>query len=220
MQAAGGTAITVQSTTVRRPSATALRLLAVGIAVVGIALDQVTKYLALTYLDPANPPRLLGGLLTLQLVRNPGAAFSMGEQFTVVFSGIAIVAMIAVAGWMVPRVRHVGWAVATGCLLAGIVGNLIDRLIREPGPFHGHVIDFLQLPYFAIFNVADMFITAAAVMVIWLSLVTQVTMSGVRLKQDGGDTAEAGTDAGDVSESVVVDAEDAGNAAVDPGADE
>jgi len=76
--------------------------------------------------------------------------------------------------------------VATGCLLAGIVGNLIDRLFREPGPFHGHVIDFLQLPHFAIFNVADMFITAAAVLVIWLSLITQVTLAGVRLKRADG----------------------------------
>lgn len=161
---------------------TPLRLLALGIAVVGIVLDQSTKQLALTYLDPANPIPLAGGLLTLQLTRNPGAAFSMGVQFTVVLSCIAILAALAVLGWMLPRVRHIGWAIATGCLLAGIVGNLVDRLLREPAPLRGHVIDFLQLPYFAIFNVADMLITTAAVLVIWLSVITQVTMSGVRLK--------------------------------------
>lgn len=166
-----------------------LRLLAVGIALIGVTLDQVTKVVALANLDPTRPVPLLGGLLTLQLIRNPGAAFSMGEDFTVVLTGIAIVALLAVSGWLLPRVRHIGWAVATGCLLAGILGNLIDRLFREPGPFRGHVIDFLQLPYFAIFNVADMFITAAAVIVIWLSLITQVTMAGVRLEraQPGGD---------------------------------
>ncbi|MGC3954224.1 MAG: signal peptidase II [Propionicimonas sp.] len=167
-------------------SATRYRLLAAGIAVVGIGLDQATKALALANLDPAEPIRLLGGLLTLQLIRNPGAAFSMGEQFTVVLTGIAIAAMVGVAGWLLPRVRHLGWAVATGCLLAGIVGNLIDRLFREPSPFHGHVIDFLQLPHFAIFNVADMFITAAAVLVIWLSLITQVNVAGVSLKKADG----------------------------------
>ncbi len=183
LQAAGGTAIATQDEPVATGSALRFRLLAAGVAVIGVTLDQITKALAIAHLDPAEPIRLLGGLLTLQLIRNPGAAFSMGEQFTVVFTGIAIVALIGVAGWLLPRVRHVGWAVATGCLLAGIVGNLLDRLFREPEPFHGHVIDFLQLPNFAIFNVADMFITAAAVLVIWLSLITQVSVAGVRLKQ-------------------------------------
>ena len=158
----------------------------IGIALGGIVLDQVTKALAVAYLDPSQPIELLGGLLNLQLIRNPGAAFSLGEQFTVVFTCIAIGALIGVSGWLLPKVRHVGWAVATGFLLAGIVGNLIDRLFREPAPFQGHVIDFLQLPYFAIFNVADIFITAAAAMVIWLSLISQVSLAGVRLKQADG----------------------------------
>ena len=183
LQAAGGTAIATQDEPVATGSVARYRLLAAGIAVVGVALDQITKALAIVHLDPAEPVRLLGGLLTLQLIRNPGAAFSMGEQLTVVFTGIAILALVGVGGWLLPRVRHTGWAVATGCLLAGIVGNLLDRLFREPGPFHGHVIDFLQLPNFAIFNVADMFITAAATLVVWLSLITQVSVAGVRLKQ-------------------------------------
>ena len=186
LQAAGGAAIATQEEPVATGSVTRYRLLAVGIAVVGIALDQLTKALAIARLDPAQPIELLGGLLTLRLIRNPGAAFSMGEQFTVVLTCIAIGALVGVAGWLLPKVRHTGWAVATGCLLAGIVGNLIDRLSREPGPFHGHVIDFLQLPHFAIFNVADMFITGAAVLVIWLSLISQVSVAGVRLKRADG----------------------------------
>jgi len=185
LQAAGGTAITVTEGATAAGSVLRLRLLAVGIAVVGITLDQVTKAVAIANLDPQQPIPLLGGLLTLRLIRNPGAAFSLGEDFTVVLTCIAIAALVAVSGWLLPRVRHLGWAVATGCLLAGIVGNLLDRLLREPAPFRGHVIDFLQLPYFAIFNVADMFITAAAVLVIWLSLISQVTMAGVSLKQTG-----------------------------------
>ena len=161
---------------------TRLRLIAAGIGLVGVIADQVTKTLALSHLDPSRPIQLLGGLLTLQLIRNPGAAFSMGENFTVVLSLVAVVAAVGVVGWLLPKVRHLGWAVATGCLMAGILGNLIDRLFREPGPFRGHVIDFLQLPHFAIFNVADMFITAAAVLVIWLSMITQVTPAGVVTK--------------------------------------
>ncbi|MFZ1284247.1 MAG: signal peptidase II [Propionicimonas sp.] len=161
---------------------TRLRLIAAGIGLVGVIADQVTKTLALSHLDPSRPIQLLGGLLTLQLIRNPGAAFSMGENFTVVLSLVAVVAAVGVVGWLLPKVRHLGWAVATGCLLAGILGNLIDRLFREPGPFRGHVIDFLQLPHFAIFNVADMFITAAAVIVLWLTLVTQVSVDGTNVK--------------------------------------
>jgi len=145
-------------------------------------LDQVAKTFAIARLDPQQPISLLGGLITLQLIRNPGAAFSMGENFTVVLTIVAICALFGVLFWLVPRVRHGGWAVAVGFLLAGISGNLSDRLFREPGPFRGHVIDFIQLPNFAIFNVADMFITAAAVLVIWLSMITQVTPAGVVTK--------------------------------------
>ena len=153
-----------------------------GLGAAGLALDQVAKTVAIARLDPQQPIALFGGLVTLQLIRNPGAAFSMGENFTVVLTGVAICALIGVLGWLVPRVRHTGWAVAVGFLLAGITGNLADRLFREPGPFRGHVVDFIQLPNFAIFNVADMFITAAAVLVIWLSMITQVTPAGIVTK--------------------------------------
>ncbi|CAL8971872.1 Lipoprotein signal peptidase [Propionicimonas sp. T2.31MG-18] len=163
-----------------------LRALCLAIAVAGFVADLLTKNLVLATLDPEKPIPLLGGLVTLQLIRNPGAAFSMGENFTVVLTLVAITALVGVLGWVVPRIRHIGWAVAIGMLLAGITGNLADRLFREPAPFHGHVIDFIQLPYFAIFNVADIFITGAAVLVIWLSMITQVSLGGVRLKERAG----------------------------------
>ena len=146
-------------------------------------IDLVVKNAAIANLDPQRPISLLGGLVTLQLIRNPGAAFSMGENFTVVLTIIAIAALIAVLTFIVPRLRHSGWAVTIGFLLAGIAGNLTDRLFRDPGPFRGHVVDFIQLPNFAIFNVADMFITAAAVIGIWLSMITQVSFDGTRLKE-------------------------------------
>ena len=146
-------------------------------------IDLVVKNAAIANLDPQRPISLLGGLVTLQLIRNPGAAFSMGENFTVVLTIIAIAALIAVLTLIVPRLRHIGWAVTIGFLLAGIAGNLTDRLFRDPGPFRGHVVDFIQLPNFAIFNVADMFITAAAVIGIWLSMITQVSFDGRRLKE-------------------------------------
>ncbi|MFZ0531444.1 MAG: signal peptidase II [Propionicimonas sp.] len=163
--------------------------LILGLGAFGLILDQSAKAIALSTLDPQQPVPLLGGLITLQLIRNPGAAFSMGEDLTVVLTLVAIGALLGVLFWLLPRVRHLGWAVAVGFLLAGISGNLADRLFREPGPFRGHVIDFIQLPHFAIFNVADMFITGAAILVIWMSLITQVTPSGVR-----GKAPEPGTD--------------------------
>ena len=64
------------------------------------------------------------------------------------------------------RLGSVGWAVALGLLLAGVAGNLTDRLFREPGPLRGHVIDFLMLPHWPVFNVADMCINVAAVLII------------------------------------------------------
>ena len=146
----------------------------------GLVLDQLAKAVAIARLDPARPVALLGDWVTLQLIRNPGAAFSMGEGFTVGFTVVAIAALIAVAVWALPRLRHLGWAVTMGLLLAGIAGNLTDRLFREPAPFQGHVVDFIQVKYFAIFNVADMFITAAAVLVVWFSMVARVSLDGTR----------------------------------------
>lgn len=154
------------------------RALAIGLGVVGFGADLATKTLALNNLDPANPIRLLGGLLNLQLIRNPGAAFSMGESVTWLFTSISIAALIGVSVFLVPRVRHVGWTWATGLLLAGITGNLADRLFREPAPFRGYVVDFLQFPWF-ICNVADVWITFAAVVIGWLALITKVTPAGV-----------------------------------------
>ena len=148
----------------------------------GFVIDLVVKNWAIATLDPANPPVYLGGFLTLQLIRNPGAAFSMGTNATVILSIIAILAFAFVLVWLVPRVRHSGWAVAEGFLLAGIAGNLADRLFREPAPLRGEVVDLFQLPHFAIFNVADMFITAAAIMIIWLMGVKQIDSRGQSTK--------------------------------------
>ena len=157
--------------------------LGLGIAVLGYGVDLLTKQLALAYLDPANPPVLLGGLLRLQLIFTPGAAFSMGEDFTIVLTLIAIAALVGVLAFLLPRARHRGWVVASGLILAGILGNLTDRLFRPPAPLHGHVIDFLQLPNFAIFNVADMCITFAAVLIIWLVAIKQVDLDGASTKE-------------------------------------
>ena len=162
------------------PAAARPRALFAGVALLGLTLDVVSKVLVVDRLDPAEPVRLLGGLLTLQLIRNPGAAFSQGEGITWVFALAAVAVLVFVLVRLMPRVRHLGWAVALGLLVAGVGGNLIDRLFRSPGPLRGHVVDFLQLPHWPIFNVADMCITSAAVLIVLLALVGNVGLDGRR----------------------------------------
>jgi signal peptidase II len=151
---------------------------------VGLALDIVTKIIAVSQLQPGQPVRLLGGLLTLRLIRNAGAAFSQGERFTSIFALAALVVLTYVAVRLVPRLRHGGWAVALGLLTAGVSGNLTDRIFRSPGVFRGHVVDFLELPHWPIFNVADMCITTAAVMVVVLAVVKNIGVDGRRAARD------------------------------------
>jgi signal peptidase II len=75
--------------------------------------------------------------------------------------------------------------VAIGLLCAGVAGNLTDRLFRPPGVLRGHVIDFLELPYWPVFNVADMCITAAAIMIMFLSVVKGIAITGQRHVRSG-----------------------------------
>jgi signal peptidase II len=154
----------------------ALRLFGL-VAVVTYLLDQATKYLAIRHLAPDHPRRVVGHLLELNLSRNPGAAFSTGRGYTVALSLLAL-AIVAVILRVARRLRSARWAVTMGLILGGALGNVSDRLFREPGPFRGHVVDFLELPHWPIFNVADMAICTAAVLFVGLSI------RGVRL--DGG----------------------------------
>lgn len=144
----------------------------VGLLILG--LDQLTKMLALQHLTPGEPVNVIGELLKFNLIRNPGAAFSLGSDFTPVISTIQIAVAIGVV-WLSRRLGSAGWAVAFGLLFGGAVGNITDRIFREPSPFHGHVVDFLQTPHWAIFNVADMAVTSAAIL-----LVIQ-TLRGIKL---------------------------------------
>jgi signal peptidase II len=146
---------------------------------------MITKQLAVRHLDPANPPVFLGGLLRLQLIRNSGAAFSLGAGYTLIFTLLAIGVLIFVLTVLVPKIGHTGWAVALGLLVAGVAGNLTDRLFRPPGPLRGHVVDFLQLPYWAIFNVADICVSSAAVLIIILAMIKNIAVSGERYPRKG-----------------------------------
>lgn len=115
------------------------------------------------------PVRLIGQVLTLNLSRNPGAAFSFAPAATVLFTGMAVAVAVLIVT-KVPLLRSAGWAAALGLLLAGAVGNLCDRLLRAPGVGRGAVVDFISLQHFADFNIADSCLTCGAVLAILLSL--------------------------------------------------
>lgn len=133
-----------------------------------MALDQATKILAVRHLQGEPDVNIIDGWLWLTFVLNPGAAFGLGTNATVLISTVALIVSIVVI-YLAFRVRHCGWAVGLGFFGAGAMGNLIDRLFREPGPFRGHVVDFIAIPNFPVFNVADMSLNIAAVFVIFLA---------------------------------------------------
>lgn len=155
----------------------------VAVAVLAIALDQVTKYLAVAHLEGKPPLAVLSGVLYFDVIRNPGAAFSMATGLTWVFSLVAIGVAVAIV-WVAPRLRSVGWAIALGLVLAGALGNLIDRLFRAPAPLRGHVVDFISLfrpegAGFAVFNLADSALTVGGVLIVLLALLGKDYDGGV-----------------------------------------
>ena len=133
-----------------------------------LALDQLAKAWAVRALGSGRSIEVVGRLVQLRLFRNPGAAFSFATGSTWIFTVIATVASIAI----VRASRRLGsplWALALGLLLGGALGNLADRLFREPGFPQGHVVDFIDLPRLFVFNVADASITGAAALIALLS---------------------------------------------------
>ncbi len=137
-----------------------------------LAADQFVKYLTVENLPLHEPVPVLGEFLQLYFVRNPGAAFSLGADVTWIFT-IALAVVAAVIVWKAFGLRSRLWAVVLGCLLGGVLGNLTDRLLREPGFPMGHVVDMISMPWMmpAIFNVADIFIVSGMISVALLVVV-------------------------------------------------
>lgn len=155
------------------------------LAILVLAADQFTKYLAIEKLPPEEPVHVIGDFLIFYLVRNPGAAFSLGEGVTWLFTiALAVVAVVII--WLAAtRVRSRLWVVALGLLLGGVLGNLTDRLFRPPAFAVGHVIDFIHTPWMmpAIYNVADSFIVTMMIGIALLVLVG-VNLNGTRHQRD------------------------------------
>lgn len=139
------------------------------VAFVVLTLDVSTKVLAVEFLEPGKPVSIIGDTVTWTLVRNSGAAFSMATGYTWV---LTLVALGVVAGiiWMGRRLVSPWWAVGLGLILGGALGNLVDRIFRSPGPLRGHVVDFLSIGWWPVFNVADPAVVGGAILLVVLSL--------------------------------------------------
>jgi signal peptidase II len=139
-----------------------------------VLADLATKQLAATHLDGEEPVRLLGGALYLVHITNSGAAFGIGRSYTWFFPVVAFLVVGWIA-WMALRLRSTAWAVALGLVLGGAVGNLVDRLFREPGPFRGEVVDMISVfdpdgSVWPVFNLADSALVVGVVLAVWLEL--------------------------------------------------
>lgn len=142
-------------------------LVAVVVVTVAVVLDQISKTWALAHLETGHSRPLLGDVLTLQLVHNSGAAFSLGAGATWVFTVLATCVVAAII-WLLPRTSHMPTLIALGLLAGGAIGNLIDRLVQPPSFGQGHVVDFINYGGLFVGNVADIWIVGAA---LWLAII-------------------------------------------------
>ena len=170
-------------------------LLAV-VALSVVALDLITKIIAVALLTPGESPRILGGLVYFSLIRNPGAAFSMATGMTWLLALVAIGVVVVIIR-MAPRLRSTAWAISLGLVLGGACGNLIDRIFRSPGFLQGHVVDFVSVfgpnaQYFPVFNVADSAITVGGISLVITALLG-IDFDGTRTKDRKKDAAATST---------------------------
>ncbi len=142
-------------------------------AAVTLLLDVLSKVVAVAILEGNPPVKLLGGAMYLVVYRNSGAAFSMATGLTWLLSLIALGVVVAIVR-LAPRLHSSGWAFGLGLVLGGALGNLVDRLLRAPGPLRGHVVDFLSLlapdgSVWPVFNLADSAIVCGGAVLVLLA---------------------------------------------------
>ncbi|MEY9926148.1 signal peptidase II [Catenulispora sp. GP43] len=165
-------------------------------AALALIIDVTSKAIVVAQMQDRGPVHVPGGFLNITLIRNSGAAFSIGEGQTWVFTIIAA-AVVFVILRVSRNLRSLPWAIALGLLLGGALGNLSDRLFRSPGVGRGDVVDFLQFPTFPlvhydfpVFNLADSSIVVGGCLMVLLSFLG-MQPDGTRHKdvKDGDDAA-------------------------------
>lgn len=183
------------STTDNTPARPRRYTLLLLVALVAIAVDLATKEWALAAFSEGENVDVIGGFLQFTLVFNTGAAFSLGTGYTWVFTLIATVVVLVIA-YMGLRVRNLWWAVTLGLMMGGAAGNLVDRYFREPGPFQGAVVDFIRLPNWPVFNIADSCVVVGACLVVLLTF-KGLNLDGTLVSDDKPDDESGGKDADD-----------------------
>jgi signal peptidase II len=119
-----------------------------------LAADIVSKVAIVATMHEGETVRVIGRLLRINYTRNAGAAFSIGTGATVLFTAVAVVVAVVIVR-QARRLVSRSWALTLGLLLGGALGNLVDRMLRSPGPLRGHVVDWIELPHWPVFNIAD-----------------------------------------------------------------
>ena len=146
------------------------------IMVVAAAIDQVVKQVMLSWLEPGQAVNIIGDWFRFYLLFNPGAAFSMGENMTWLVTAIQLVFVVG-ALLYAPKRSNKWEAIGIGLIAGGALGNLCDRLFREPGFWFGHVVDYISVGSFAVFNIADACITVGVVVFVVAMFVTEFRAS-------------------------------------------
>lgn len=160
-----------------------------GVAAFVLTADIITKSLVVAHLRPGHPVHLIGSVVEFNLLRNSGAAFSIGTGDTIVFTAIALAVIVYIAR-TARRLRSTAWAIAFGLLLGGACGNLVDRIFRAPGIFRGDVVDFIEVTrYWPVFNLADSAIVCGGILMVLLALL------GYHLDGTRGEPAQKGQSA-------------------------
>ncbi|MFE5645735.1 signal peptidase II [Rhodococcus sp. NPDC056516] len=141
----------------------------IAIASVILLSDILTKVWAVAAVKPGQPIEIIGDVVTFTMVRNPGAAFSMATSMTWILTLVAIGVVIGVIK-IGRTLRSPWWALGLGLVLGGALGNLVDRFFRSPGIMRGHVVDFVSVGWWPVFNIADSAIVCGAILLVVLTL--------------------------------------------------
>ena len=128
-----------------------------------VGLDQLTKAWAVSAL--ADGPQKLFGNVRFELARNSGSAFSRFQGYTPILAVLAIFIAVLIAR-QVRQTTDRWMLVGLVLVLGGALGNLVDRFARSPGFLRGHVVDFVAVGWFPVFNVADSCITVGAIILV------------------------------------------------------
>lgn len=161
-------------------------MMAIVVVIIAV-IDQITKTIMLNWLEPGEPVNIIGDWFRFYLLFNPGAAFSMGENSTWLFTCIQIAFILGVAIYS-PKVTDRWVGVGLALIAGGAAGNLMDRLFREPQFFLGHVVDFISVGNFAVFNIADSAITVGVIVFV-------VAMFTEEIREHRRNKEEAASDA-------------------------